>query len=452
MMAITAEATKNTVEKAVSAKPVELAKNPEALTHVTKKISARREELIAALGSSDFYIQLLFVTIALALAWLMATLIRRRVKAHFDKHPPKRIDIEFITKPFSLLAPLLSMLYLSAVKPFADEFSAEGDLTDAVIKLNVAYFLAKCVVLVIRSRLVAYFVAFVIMAVAVLNASGFANYTVVYLNAMGFDIGQFHISMLALFHGIFILVVVFWIAGLLSRTLESYLRRSSSMSYMARELTVKFFRIFVYFMAFMITLSTLGVDLTAFAVFGGALGVGVGLGLQKLTANFVSGITLLMEKSIKIGDLIEIAGNTGWVRQLNIRYALLETAEGKEVLIPNEELISTRVINWSHSSNTARVDIKVSAAYGSDAARVRDLLLSAARSHPLCLKNPAPSCWLREFGDNGLLFLLVFWIPDVHDGRMGPQSEVMMTILDKFAKEGIVIPTVAGVVVKKPEA
>ena len=444
-MPINNEKTADATDKAISNK-LEISNNVESLRHLSKKFATRKEELVSALQSSDFYIQLLFIGVALAVAWCMSVLIQRRVKAHFAKHPPKRIDVEFFIKPLSLITPLLSLLYLSAIKPFADEFATEGDLSDAVIRLCIAYILARSVVLVVKSRLVAYVIAFAIMAVAILNVTGFANYTAVYLNTMGFDIGQFHISLLNLFHGIFILVIVFWIAGLLARTLESYLRRSSTLSYMARELTVKFFRIFVYFVALMITLSVMGVDLTAFAVFGGALGVGVGLGLQKITANFVSGITLLMEKSIKIGDLIEIAGNTGWVRQLNIRYALLETAEGKEILIPNEELISTRVINWSHTSNNARVDINVGVAYDSNATKVRDILLSSARAHPLCLKNPPPNCWLREFGNFSMQFLLVFWIPDVHEGRFGPQSEVMMTILEKFKKEGIVIPTAASLV------
>jgi len=449
-MPTTPETTADIADKAASNK-LEVANNLESLRHLSKKLSARREELAAAFTSPDFYLQLLFVGIALAIAWLMSVLIQRRVKIHLQKHPPKRIDSEFFTKPLKLLTPLLALVYLNLLKPFIDGFATEGNLTDAAIQLCVAYFLAKSVVLIVKSSLVAYFIAVTIMAVTILNASGFANYTAVYLGTMGFDIGQFHISLLNLFHGIFILVIVFWIAGLLSRTLESYLRRSSTLSYLSRELTVKFFRIFVYFVALMITLSVMGVDLTAFAVFGGALGVGVGLGLQKITANFVSGITLLMEKSIKIGDLIEVAGNSGWVRQLNIRYALLETAEGKEILIPNEELISTRVINWSHTSNNARVDIKIGVSYDSDAAKVRDILLSAARSHPLCLKKPPPNCWLREFGDFSMQFLLVFWIPDVHEGRFGPQSEVMITILEKFKKEGIVIPSAINIVKSLPE-
>ena len=416
----------------------------EPTSKFVKNILARKAEFVSALSTTDFYLQLFIIGIAIALAWVTAMVIGRRIKAHIAKHPPKRIDIEFITKPLSMLAPLLALLYLSLLKPIVDTFEVDGNWIEAVVQLCFAYCIAKCVLLVVRSRPVANFIAFVIMLVAALRASGFTSFTVVYLNSLSIEIGAFHISMLGLFHGIVILVVVFWIAGFLSRTLESYLRRSSTLSYMARELTVKFFRIFVYFMALMITLSSVGVDLTAFAVFGGALGVGVGLGLQKITANFVSGITLLMEKSIRIGDLIEVAGNVGWVRQLNIRYALIETADGREVMIPNEELVSTRVINWTHTSNTARIDIKVHVAYNSDVAKVREVMLQAAREHPLCLKTPAPSCWLREFGDNALQFLLIFWIPDVHDGRFGPQSDVMISILQKFREAGIGIPCPAA--------
>ncbi len=132
-------------------------------------------------------------------------------------------------------------------------------------------------------------------------------------------------------------------------------------------MTVKFFKIFVYLVAFVITLSAMGIDLTAFAVFSGALGVGVGLGLQKLTGNFVSGVTLLLEKSIKIGDLIEVAGNTGWVRQLHTRYALIETFDGREIMIPNEELVSTRVINWTLTTTLARAEVKIAIDLDSDA-------------------------------------------------------------------------------------
>lgn len=416
----------------------------EPASKLAKSLILRKEEFIAALSTADFYIQIFIISIAIALAWLMAMLITRRLRSYFLAHPPKRIDVEFVTKPLELLSPLLALLYLSVLKPITNEFSVDGDWMEAAIQLCFAYFLAKCVLLIVRSRPVANFIAFVIMLVTVLQVSGFTGFTVAYLNAMSLEIGQFHISILSFFHGIVILVVVFWIAGVLSRTLESYLRRSSTLSFMSRELTVKFFRIFVYFIALIITLSSMGVDLTAFAVFGGALGVGIGLGLQKITANFVSGITLLLEKSIQIGDLIEVGGNTGWVRQLNIRYALIETPDGREVMIPNEELVSTRVINWTHTNNAARIDIKVNVTYDSNPAKVRDLMIRAAKEHPICLKSPIPNCFLREFGDNALVFMLTFWIPDVHEGRFGPQNDVMISILEKFREAGIGIPCPAA--------
>lgn len=420
----------------------ESVKTAEASAHFTKTLLSQKAEWITALTSPDFYIQVLCLGLAIVLAILISILVQRRCKLHFEKHPPRRIDVEFILKPLSLLGPLLAIIFLSFASPLADRYAGDVSITDPLMQLVVAYLFARFVLLIVQSRPVAYFLASVIMVVASLRASGFISSTTAYLRSVGFDIGQFHISMLNLVHGLVILVVVFWVAGTLSRTLESYLRRSSSLSYTARELTVKFFRIFIYFVALLITLSAVGVDLTAFAVFGGALGVGIGLGLQKITANFVSGITLLLEKSIRIGDLIEVGNNTtGTVRELNIRYALIETPDGREIMIPNEELVSTRVTNWTHTTDFARVDIKVPIAYNENAHKAREIMLEAAKAHPQCKKDPKPNCWLREFGDNGLIFQLVFWIPDVKEGRNGPQSDVMFAILEKFKAASIKMPS-----------
>ncbi|MDE3037921.1 MAG: mechanosensitive ion channel [Pseudomonadota bacterium] len=412
--------------------------------NMAAELIPRWDALTAALSSPSFYIEMLLIGMSLSLAWVLAAWLRRRVQQRLKAFPPKHVDSEFITRPMAMLGPALALIFLSAARPFvAQHVGGDGDWTDAVIEVCAAYALAKFVLLIVRSRPVAWFIAVVIMTVGILRSTGFIHSTVSYLRSVSFDIGQFHITMLNIVHAVVILVVVFWIAGALSRTLESFLRRTSSLSYNARELIVKFFRIFVYFLALMITLSALGVDLTAFAVFGGALGVGIGLGLQKITANFVSGITLLMEKSIQIGDLIEVGGNTGRVRHLNIRYALIETSDGREVMIPNEELVSTRVTNWTHTNNLGRIDITVGVAYDSDPARVIALMTEAANEHPRCLKSDKdriPACYLREFADSSLNFLLTFWVADVRDGRFAPQSDVMISVLKKFRAAGIDIP------------
>lgn len=421
----------------------------DAAAPIVKKLFATREDFFAAISNNYFYLELMLVGIAIALAWLLAYAIRFRTNLYLQNNPLQKIDNEFLTKPLSLLAPLLSFFLLNMVKPLAVEYSRNSDITDAGIQLCVYYIIAKSVLLIVRSRPVAWFIATVIMVIGVLDVSGFWKITTAYLSSISFNIGSFKLSALNLVNGIVILVVVLWGAGLLSRTLESYLRRSSALSFNSRELTVKFFRIFIYFTALMIALSVFGVDLTAFAVFGGALGVGIGLGLQKITANFVSGITLLLEKSIMIGDLVEIAGNLGHVREMNIRYALVETFDGRELLIPNEELTSTRVTNWTHSNENARIEVKVVLDFEADAKLAMKYMLECAKAHPSCITDPKPTCWLLEFNDIGLVFTLAFWIGDVHEGRNTPKSEVMLRILEVFNREGIKLAQSQNVILQK---
>lgn len=423
----------------------------ESTAKLTKKLSESTEQFFSALSNPDFYIQCLFISVAIALAWLVSVLIQRRLTTFLRNNPPEFIEVDAACKYLPLITPVLAFIYLAVFKPFADEFMVGRSLTESTIHITSAYFLARLVLLVVHTRPVANLLAFLIMLTAVLKVTAFTQITVTYLDSVAVDIGSFHISMLNLFNGIVIMVLVFWVSGTLSRSLEKFLRRSSSLSYSARELTVKFFRIFLYFIALLITLSALGVDLTAFAVFGGALGVGIGLGLQKITANFVSGITLLLEKSIKIGDLVEVAGTVGWVRQLNIRYTLLETGDGREILIPNEELVSTRVTSFSYSNTHARIEIKVGVPYDADALVVKRLLLEAAHEYKKTLKDPEPLCFLREFAESSLNFVLMFWIADVHDGRMGPQSDVMINILNKFKANGIDIPLPQRVIYNKQD-
>jgi small-conductance mechanosensitive channel len=409
-----------------------------------RHLEASVQELTKALLTPQFYVEMLIIGVVFVLAMIVAAFFNQHIRKRFDAKPPKHFTADSLKKPLVLLMPILAVLLFSISKPFAEAYGDGGFWVNAAVRLTIALIMARAVILGIKSKGVAYLIATVIMLLAVLNATGFTDGISAYLNSMAFTLGDFRISMLSLVKGLIILVVVFWLAGLISNTLEMYLRRSSSLSYNARELTVKLVNVVIYFIAFIITLSSVGVDLTAFAVFGGALGVGIGLGLQKITSNFISGISLLMEKSIKIGDMIEIGAPSdkvyGWVRQLNIRYTLIESFDGREILIPNEELMSSRVVNWTYSNVRARIEINVGVAYGSDPNKVIELILEAANEHPKCLKDPAPGCYMLEFGDSSLNFLLVFWVADVRDGRWGPKSEVMIAIMKKLDAAGITIP------------
>lgn len=409
-------------------------------TPLVNQFNTSLAELLQALEDTNFYIALLFVGVTVTVACLLGWLLRRQVLNKAAQPTERTFSASLLVKPSVLLAPFFCIIALAVVRPFAAQYTGDVGWISAAISISVAWLLIRISLLFIRSKPMAWFISIVITLYTALSLSGFMAPTLDYLSGLSFEIGSLKLSMLMIIKGLIIFVMVFWVAGSINGFAESYLRRTSSLSYNARELIAKFFTIFVYFVAFTVALSAIGVDLTAFAVFGGALGVGIGLGLQKITANFVSGVTLLLEKSIKIGDLIEVGGNTGWVRHLHMRYALLETFDGREILIPNEELVSTRVTNWTLNTDRARVDITVGIGYDSDVEKATEIMLEAARSHERCIKDPAPMCVLEEFGDNALIFKLYFWVMNVRDGRAEPRSDVMKDILRRFREAGINIP------------
>jgi small-conductance mechanosensitive channel len=185
----------------------------------------------------------------------------------------------------------------------------------------------------------------------------------------------------------------------------------------------------------------LGIDLTALAVFSGALGIGIGFGLQKVTSNFISGIIILFEKTVQNDDLIELNdGTLGFLRNTGSRASLIETYDGKEVMVPNEDLITNRVINYTHSNKKARIKINIGVSYDCDLEKAQKLILEAAEEHPRTTKDPEPLCFLEEFADSSVNFILLFWVNDVIEGRYGPRSDVLFSIWNKFKENNIEIP------------
>ena len=264
-----------------------------------------------------------------------------------------------------------------------------------------------------------------------------------YLDTDGltYQVGDVRISAYSVLRGILVLALVFWTAAILSDLIEKRLAHLSRMRKTTRVLVTKVFQIALYILSGLVALDLIGLDLTTLTVFGGALGIGLGFGLQKVASNFVSGLILLFERSVEQDDLIELPdGTSGYVRRSSARFILIETFDGKEVLVPNEDFITNRVTNWTLSSSKARVEVPVGVAYGSDLEKVHALMLEAAREHPRCLGDPEPVCFLRTFGDSSINFLLYFWVANIIDGRMAPQSEVMFAIWRKFREHGIEIP------------
>ncbi|MEK9727406.1 MAG: mechanosensitive ion channel domain-containing protein [Candidatus Margulisiibacteriota bacterium] len=261
------------------------------------------------------------------------------------------------------------------------------------------------------------------------------------INNVSISVGTIKLTPFSLLKSIGLLAILVWGVSNTVDWVNQQIKRNQRLKSNTKSLLSKTLEVLIYFMGFMIGLRILGIDLTALTVVGGALGVGIGFGLQKITSNFISGIILLFERSIEVDDLIEMDGGIyGLVKHINARYTLIEMFDGKEIMVPNEDFITQRVTNWTYSNAKGRIEVSIGVSYGCDIKLAQSLILEAAKAHPDCIDDPEPVVNLREFGDSSVNFLLFFFVGDVTKGRYAIQSDVMMAIWDAFQTNGIEIP------------
>lgn len=288
-----------------------------------------------------------------------------------------------------------------------------------------------------------WFVFVTLIAILAFGAMGHLEIVRHYLDTeiLTFKAGGYRITAYEALRLLITVALIFWISAIVSDVVEDRIGKIKKVRAATRALLLKIIQIGIYIIAFLLTLDIIGVDLTTLTVFSGALGIGLGFGLQKISSNFISGLILLLEKSVEQDDLIELPNGTfGFVKKTGARYTLIETFDTKEILVPNEDFITNPVINWTLSNSRGRVEIALGVSYGSDIEKARDLILEAAKAHPRCISVPPPKCYLRNFGDSSVDFILHFWVADVRDGRWEPQSDVMFEIWRKFKENNIQIP------------
>jgi small-conductance mechanosensitive channel len=306
--------------------------------------------------------------------------------------------------------------------------------------LALAWVVIKLTSLLVRNENLARALAVLAFLVAALNIAGLIHPVLDLLDSMAFYVGVLRVSVLLLIKGAITLTVAIWAAGAVARVVEARLGHLQSLTPAMQVLTSKIVRFTLLTLAVVFALGSVGIDLTAFAVFSGAVGVGIGFGLQKVVSNLVSGVILLIDRSIKPGDVIEVDGRYGWITGLNARYVSLATRDGKEILIPNENLITEKVTNWSFSNNLVRLDVMIGIAYESDVHLAIRIALDAAAAVPRALKDPKPVCLLKEFADSSVNLELRFWIHDPANGTSNVRSDVMLQVWDLFRTNGISFP------------
>jgi small-conductance mechanosensitive channel len=260
------------------------------------------------------------------------------------------------------------------------------------------------------------------------------------LDAVNWRIGGTTISVRNVIEGLLTAVVVLIVALWVSSAIEARLLKGSGQSLSLRKMAASTLRALLLFIGLMIALGAAGIDLTALSVLGGALGVGIGFGLQKLAANYVSGFVILAERSVRIGDMIVVDGFEGRVTDISSRYTLVRSLAGRESIVPNEMLITQRVENLTLSDAKVVLKTSVQVAYGTDLDALMPKLAAAVQAVPRVLADPPPAVQLAQFADNGIELAIPFWIADAEAGHANVRSDVNLALLRTLNAEGVEIP------------
>ena len=313
-------------------------------------------------------------------------------------------------------------------------------LLSIVATLALAWLFIVFVTRLIKSPFLRKFVRYGAWIYATLEILDLVDEAETLLDSAGFSFGSVRLSLLLFVKAIVILGLLITVARTLTTTTVSSIRKNEDISPSMQVLIVKMTQIGFYGIAFYAGVKAIGIDLTGLAVLSGAIGVGLGFGLQKVVSNLVSGVIILLDKSVKPGDVISLGQTFGWINSLGARYVSVVTRDGKEYLIPNEDLITGQVVNWSHSNNFVRLDINFGTAYHDNPHDVRRIAIEAASSVTRVLSTRPSVCHIIGFGDSSVDYVLRFWISDPTGGLTNIRGNVYLALWDAFAANGISIP------------
>ncbi len=392
--------------------------------------------------------QVAIIVFACCIAWAINGAIRSYLKKRAQGIDGSTVTVEHAINAFNrVLFPLsaLTIIWLAKVMESSQQHTG-------LLLLAIHLLLAMAVI-----RLVAYVLRYIFSAsgwvkktanviagsiwlILALHLSGLLPELFQVLDNINITIGKNKVTLLLIIQALLTVIITVIVALWFSRLIESRLMQNAHLNPNMRVVLGKVLRIVLTVLAVLFAFSAIGLDITLLSVFGGALGVGLGFGLQKIASNFISGFILLLDDSMHMGDVITVEGHYGVVSDLRARYLVLKKLDGTLVVIPNETLIANPVINHSFTDHKARVQMPMQVSYASPLELAMSLVAASAQKHERVLKDPAPAVLLKGFGDNGIDLMLSFWIPDPEEGSSVLQSEIYLDIWREFKANDIEIP------------
>ncbi|MCP1829609.1 MULTISPECIES: mechanosensitive ion channel family protein [Bradyrhizobium] len=408
---------------------------------VLESIQMAARSVGAEVASPWFYLQFGIILAAAGLAYAADTAIHARVdmSSLAMRWPlPLRHFARVMVKSAST-AVFAVLMIISRIVMWHATWPSRSYLIAVSAKLALAWLVIRLVTSVIDNAFIVKTVSIAAWVVAALSIIGQLDWAADTLDAYAVVVGGLRLSPLLLIKAGALLIVALWLTNLAGNFAESRINRATDLTPSIQVLLVKIIRIGLMVTAIVIALGAVGINLSALAVFTGAAGVGIGLGLQKIVANFISGLILLVDKSVKPGDLVTIGDNSGRISAMKTRYISVAAGDGREFLIPNEDLVTQKVTNWTYTDKNTLVKIAFSTNYDANPRQVCKLAITTAAAHPRATKGRTPNCILTEFAEAGMKFSLTFWIADP-DGMDNVKSDVMLSLWDAFKQEGVRVP------------
>src|SRR5665811_1435708 len=392
----------------------------------------------AEVASPWFYLQLGLILAGGGLALAIGAAIRSRIDMTalaMGWPAPLRLFMRTLvgsapTAVFAVLITLTRVVMLTSTWP------SRSYLLSVAANLAFAWLIIRLITSVIRNAFIVRLVSLSAWLIAALSILGQLDPTIDALDSVSVVLGGLRLTPLLLIKLGLLLIVALWLTNIASNFIEGRITQSGDLTPSIQVLLVKMVRLGLMIFAVAAVMSAVGINLSALAIFSGAAGVGIGFGLQKIVANFISGIILLADKSVKPGDLVTIGDSTGRINEMKTRYISVAAGDGREFLIPNEDLVTQKVTNWTYTDKNTLVKVNFGTNYDADPRLVCKLAIDVAAAMPRAIKGKPPNCILTEFAEAGMKFSVTFWIADP-DGLDNVKSEVMLALWDAFRREGI---------------
>ena len=420
-----------------------------SLDHLQRFWQQAIEVAQTSLAHRETYTQIGLIVLIYAAAYVIATRVRKLAPILDDQRIAERLhpSLHFIAKCGNMIFPLTAILLLRLSVEFSTSLLDQAWLVEAALIIATLLLFRSAADSFITSAAIARAFKVIGIPLLLMHLLGVLDDVIAVLESIALHVGNIEISLYGIIRLAIFGTLLSWIGRASNRTGREILKRQADLHPSTREVTSKLLEVAIFVIVVFLLLNVMGIDLTMLAVFGGAIGVGLGFGLQAIASNFISGLIILFDRSVTIGDYVELEdGRAGNVREMDLRSTTLETYEGKDIVVPNEKFIVESFTNWTHKDKHQRYRVDFSVAYDSDIDQLVEIIKDVVATHPQVLSGEElpieyrPDCEIDSFGDSGVNMFVEFWMEGIDDGKNRVGGDLLLMIFKALREHGFEIP------------